>query len=55
MQGFGLLNTDWADFELSERDIKISTSKMGGHNMKDLIGFPEGLSADPTPNSSNKF
>lgn len=50
-----MLNIDWVDFELFERDIKISILKMGGYNMKDLIGFFEGLFVDLIFNFSNKF
>lgn len=38
--------------ELTERDIKINTSRMGGHSMEGLVGFSEGLSVDPAPSSS---
>lgn len=41
--------------ELTERDIEISTSRMGGHGTKVLVASPEGLSTDPTPSSSQTF
>lgn len=43
---------NWTYSELTERGIKISTSRMVGRSMEGLVGFSEGLSTDPTPNSS---